>query len=203
MYTTRGTLARHFVLRGCFLLSSKNQTRMPPITTERFILKEIMQEDKAHIYQGLSDPRVTKHYAVHFPTLEATQEQMDWYADLKKHGTGLWWGIFDKATEEFCGAGGYNGLDKTHRKAEIGFWLLPAFWGQGIMPEVMPKIIQMGFEDLGLNRIEGFVEHSNTKCKSALAKIDFQLEGTMRQCEFKNGQYIDVDIYAKIREKAG
>ncbi|MHA6249421.1 GNAT family N-acetyltransferase [Pontibacter sp. CAU 1760] len=173
---------------------------MARLTTERFILKEIDQQDKEHIFQGLSDPKVTQYYAVHFPTREATQEQMDWYADLKKNGTGLWWGIYTKDTDTFCGAGGYNGLDKTHRKAEIGFWLLPAFWGQGILKEVMPKLFELGFEKLGLNRIEGFVEHNNLKCKRALEKVNFRYEGTMRQCEIKNGKFIDVDIYANLRE---
>ncbi len=166
--------------------------------TERFILKEIQDEDIKFIHRGLSDERVTKHYAVHFPTLEDTREQMDWYADLKKNGTGIWWGIYD-ATGEFYGAGGFNGLDKDNKKAEIGLWLYPEFWGKGILTEVMPLLFQAGFNELGLNRIEGFVESTNSKCKKALEKINFKYEGTLRECELKDGQYLDVDIYAIIK----
>jgi ribosomal-protein-alanine N-acetyltransferase len=69
------------------------------------------------------------------------------------------------------------------------------------MSEVMPKLLEYGFEELDLNRIEGFVENDNSKCKKALAKINFRLEGSMRQAEFKNGKWIDVDIYAKLKNQ--
>lgn len=167
--------------------------------TRRFKLKEIEREDINFIHKGLSDERVTKHYAVHFPTLEDTQDQMDWYAALKKDQTGAWWGIYSLETGEFYGAGGFNGLDREHKKAEIGFWLYPEFWGMGILSEVMPLLFQTGFEDLNLNRIEGFVESTNSKCKNALGKINFHYEGTLREYEFKNGNFLDVDIYAILK----
>lgn len=168
--------------------------------TERFTLKEIEDRDIELIHKGLSDERVTQFYAVHFPTLEDTQEQMEWYADLKKNGTGIWWGIYSQATGEFCGAGGFNDLDRVNKKAEVGFWLYPEFWGMGILKEVMPLLFKTGFGELDLNRIEGFVDSNNAKCKKALEKIHFQCEGTLRECELKNGKYLDVDIYAILKK---
>lgn len=167
--------------------------------TQRFYLKKIKQEDIHYIHQGLSDPKVTQYYGVHFDTLEATQEQMDWYANLEAQKTGLWWAIYDQATDAFCGAGGFNDADVVHKKAEIGFWLLPAYWGQGILKEVMPLLFDLGFNTLGLNRIEGFVQANNQKCKAALEKINFKHEGCMRACEWKDGAFIDVDIYAILK----
>ena len=170
------------------------------IETERFQLKEIQASDIKNIHKGLSNPAITKYYDVHFPTLEATKEQMDWYANLKKEETGVWWSIYSKETNNFCGAGGFNSLEKEHQKAEIGFWLLPEYWGKGIMKEVMPRLFQEGFETLGLNRIEGFVVSDNIKCKKGLEKIHFQYEGTMRECEIKNDQLIDIDFYAVLKK---
>jgi ribosomal-protein-alanine N-acetyltransferase len=43
------------------------------------------------------------------------------------------------------------------------------------------------------------VEIQNTNCKKALAKLVFNLEGTMRDCEIKNGAFISLDIYSKLR----
>lgn len=167
--------------------------------TQRFILKEIESEDIKLIHKGLSDKRVTMYYAVHFPTLEDTREQMEWYADLKKNKTGIWWGIYNKESAEFLGAGGFNDLDQDHKKAEIGLWLYPEFWGKGILKEVMPLLFKIGFEQLDLNRIEGYVDSSNDKCKKALEKINFRYEGTLRDCEIKNEVFLDVDIYAILK----
>ena len=168
--------------------------------TKRYTLKEIESSDIENIHKGLSDKDITKFYDVYFPTLEDTKEQMEWYENLRKNETGIWWGVYNE-DDQFCGAGGFNSLDKTHRKAEIGFWLLKAFWGQGIMKIAMPMLFEQGFTTLNLNRIEGYVFSQNSKCKNALEKINFTYEGTMRECEIKNNKKIDIDFYAIIKSE--
>jgi len=123
---------------------------------------------------------------------------MDWFKNLEEKQTGIWWAICNKDNSTFMGAGGLNDLDKSNRKAEVGFWLLPDFWKKGIMQEAMPHICQYGFNELELHRIEGFVDSNNKQCKNAIAKLDFTHEGTMVDCEAKGAQYVSLDIYAKI-----
>lgn len=168
-----------------------------PIQTERLLLRAIIASDRPNIYEGLSHPLVIKHYGISFDSLAATQEQMDWYEQPSQ----CWWAICSRDNQTFFGAGGLNDISQEHQKAEIGLWLLPDFWGKGIMKEVMPLICDYGFEELGLHRIEGFVESTNHNCKSAMAKLDFAHEGTMKDCERKNGAYVSIDIYAKLSGK--
>lgn len=170
----------------------------PKIRTERLLLRQFDESDLENVFKGLSHPDVIKHYGVSFASLEATREQMTWFADLLKNGMGVWFAVCSADNGTFYGAGGLNGISLVHRKAEVGFWLLPEFWGQGIMKEAMPLICDFGFGKLGLHRIEGFVETENVNCKRAMAKLDFQHEGTMKDCEVKNGKFISLDIYAKI-----
>ena len=171
------------------------------IKTNNYYLKEIESADITNIYKGLSNPDVTQYYDVHFPTLEATKEQMEWYKNLKKEGTGVWWGIYGNTDNLFRGACGFNNMEKQHKKAEIGLWLLKEYWGNGILKEIMPELFNKGFSDIGLNRIEGFVLNDNNKCKKALEKINFTYEGTMRECEVKNGNIISVDIYSILKSE--
>ena len=170
----------------------------PELTTERCRLRQIRPSDQAAVFQGLSHPEVIPYYGVSFSTFEENAEQMRWYADLEANQTGIWWAICDRHDGTFFGAGGFNGWDHTHRKAEIGFWLLPVAWGRGLMQEVMPEICRYGFDRMQLHRIEGFVESENVRCKNAMAKLPFHHEGTMRDCEMKNGKWISVDIYALV-----
>ena len=167
---------------------------IPTIRTDLLLLREITDSDLDNIYNGLSNPDVIKHYGVNFSSLRATKTQMAWFADSKQ----IWWAIYSMNNATFYGAGGLNDLSTVHKKAEIGMWLLPKFWGQGIMSEVIPLICNYGFNQLGLHRIEGFVESDNQNCKKAMSKLDFQHEGTMKDCEFKNNKFIDIDIYAKL-----
>lgn len=165
------------------------------ITTDRLLLRKITDSDLVNIFNGLSNPEVIRHYGISFSTLEATKEQMNWFSDSKQ----FWWAICSVDNEIFYGAGGLNNLSIEHKKAEIGLWLLPNFWGQGIMTKVIPLICKYGFEKLELNRIEGFVESENHNCKKAMAKLDFKHEGTMEDCEIKNERFISIDIFAKLK----
>ncbi len=167
------------------------------IKTERILLREIENSDIEHVFKGLSNPDVIKHYGVSFQSLEATKDQMEWFADAKQK----WFAICSIDNKIFYGAGGLNDISKEHHKAEIGLWLLPKYWGKGIMKEAMPLICNYGFEELNLHRIEGFMDSQNLNCKKAMSKLDFVLEGTMRDCEIKNDEYISVDIYSRLKEK--
>lgn len=175
------------------------QTDKAIIKTKRLLLRQIVASDIDNIFKGLSHPDTIKYYGVNFNTLDETETQMKFYADLEKDETGIWFAVCSSDNKTFYGAGGLNSLTKVHRKAEVGFWLLPEFWGQGIMKEAMPLICDYGFEKLGLHRIEGFVESDNINCKNAMAKLDFRHEGTMKDREIKNGKFISLDIYAKIK----
>lgn len=174
------------------------KTEFPIITTTRLLLRQFSDADLPKVFEGLSHPKVIPYYGVSFDTIEATKEQIKWFADIEQNGTGIWWAVCSADNKKFYGAGGLNSISSEHRKAEIGFWLLPEYWGLGIMKETMPLIVEYGFTRLGLHRIEGLVESENKNCKNAMAKLDFQYEGTMRDCEVKNGKYISLDIYAKL-----
>lgn len=172
------------------------ENKFPTITTKRLLLREIVDSDQENIYYGLSNPKIVQYYGVSYDSLGATKEQMTWFADKKQ----LWWAICDAHTKVFYGAGGLNDIDDKTKTAEIGLWLLPDFWGNGIMKEVLPLICNYGFNQLLLKRIEGFVESDNKNCKRAMAKLDFKLEKTVPDFEIKNGKSISVDIYAKTNK---
>ena len=173
----------------------------PIIKTDWLLLRQFEGGDIQNVLKGLSHPDVIKYYGVSYHSLEATKEQMTWFAELEKTGTGIWWAICSPDNSTFYGAGGLNSLSKEHKKAEIGFWLLPEFWHRGIMTEAMPLICNYGFTVLGLHRIEAYVESDNINCKRAMDKLRFHYEGTMRDCEIKDGRFISLDIYSRLNDQ--
>src|SRR5690606_31114159 len=119
------------------------------IKTERLLLRQIVEDDIYNIYKGLSHPEVIKYYGVEYDNLGATKEQMAWFSNLEKTETGVWWAICSLDNTVFYGAIGLNDLEREHKKAEIGFWLLPEFWQKGIMTETIPLICDYAFDCLG------------------------------------------------------
>lgn len=168
------------------------------LTTDRFLLQEIHADDQAFIFEGLSDPLVITYYGISYKTLEATKEQMDFYKDMQLNDTGTWWKIVEKGTGNRVGAIGYNNFNKQHARAEIGYWLLPAFWGQGIVGDVLPAMIQHMFQARKIHRIEALVETGNAASNKVLERVGFTYEGLMRDCEIKNGKYISLSVYSLL-----
>jgi ribosomal-protein-alanine N-acetyltransferase len=171
----------------------------PKIENDRLLLRQIIESDLENIFTGLSHPDIIKYYGIRFDSLEATKQQMTWFTDLEKNGSGIWWAVCAKEDQAFLGACGFNNLNKEHKKAEIGFWLLPAYWGKGIITEAVHLIVDYAFNNLGLQRIEGFVETENKNSKKVLARLNFNHEKTLQDYEEKNGKLISLDIYTKIK----
>jgi ribosomal-protein-alanine N-acetyltransferase len=176
-------------------------TAFPILSTNSLLLRQFVSSDLENVFKGLSHPDVIKYYGVSYDTLEATKAQMQFFADLERYRTGIWWAVCSSDNKTFYGAGGLNNLNQEHKKAEIGFWLLPEFWNKGMMKEAIPFIYNYGFQKLRLHRIEALVETENSNCKRIMAKLDFKHEGTMRDCEIKNGKLISLDIYAKLNDQ--
>lgn len=173
----------------------------PILRSERLLLRQFVDSDLENVFAGLSHPSIIKYYGVSYKSLEETKAQMKFFADLEVQGTGIWWAVCSPDNKIFYGAGGLNGLVKEHKKAEIGFWLLADHWSKGFMTEAMPLICQYGFNELDIHRIEGIVESENLLCKKAMEKLNFDYEGTMKECEIKNGKFISLDIYAKLNKE--
>jgi [ribosomal protein S5]-alanine N-acetyltransferase len=171
----------------------------PELTSTRFILQQIIPSDQQFIFDGLSHPSVIAYYGVCFDSLESTAQQMQFYDNLIQEGTGIWWKIVERKSGERTGAIGFNNYQVKHRRAEIGYWLLPTFWGQGIMGEVLPLVVDFMKREFGIHRIEALIEEANKPSCRAMEKAGFVREGLMRDCEIKNGKYICLHIYSLIK----
>jgi ribosomal-protein-alanine N-acetyltransferase len=168
------------------------------LTTQRLLLQQIQPEDQRFIYEGLSHPDVIPFYGVRYDSFEATKTQMEWYAKACEEDTGGPWKIVDKVSGEKLGVIAYYFHKKEHRKAEVGFWLLPQYWGKGIVSEAMQQLIQYCKNEKNIHRLEAFVEEGNKASCRVLEKANFKYEGTMKDCEIKNGSFVSLLIYALI-----
>jgi [ribosomal protein S5]-alanine N-acetyltransferase len=173
----------------------------PELKSDQLFLRRIIIADKGKIFEGLSNKDVIRFYGVSYDTLDSIQEQMDWYQDLEDTGTGLWWAITDARDGTFYGACGLHDIDFDHLKAEIGIWILPQFWGRGLMTAATKLMLQYGFGRLNLHRLEGNLETGNETALKAFLKLGFQLEGTLRDAEIKEGKFISVHLIGMLQHE--
>jgi len=168
------------------------------IFTERFLLRSFNQNDRNDVFKGLSDPEVIKYYGISYSTLEETQVQLDWFREMETTKTGQWWAICNKENTIFYGGVGFNNFQAKHFCAELGIWIFPKYWGIGIMTEVLNSVFTYAASEWKLHRMEAVAESENHQCIKGLQKAGYTFEGRRRECEFKNGKFIDLNIYSKI-----
>ena len=89
-----------------------------------------------------------------------------------------------KQTDEPVGSIGLLFSDAVHSadvadgEAEIGYWIGVPFWGQGLIPEAVRRLLRHRFEDLGLQAVWCGYYDGNTQSKRVQEKCGFQYSHT-------------------------
>lgn len=180
--------------------------KFPPLETERLILRELKATDAVAIFHYLSDPEVTRYLDTQpHQSLEQTRRLVDFLISLFEKGEGFRWGIVKKTRgtgdeDVVIGTCGFHAWAKLHARAEIGYELAQAYWGQGLMAEAIKAILDFGFENMDLNRIEAMVLAGNTASAKFLEKQGFHLEGLLQEYEFVQDEFKDVQLFSLLRK---
>lgn len=102
---------------------------------------------------------------------------------------------------EAAGRMGMHYIHAQNKIGAIGYWLAPQFQGKGIITKACRAMINYGFETMGLNRIEIKCGTGNYKSLAVPERLHFTKEGVLRQGEFLYGHFIDLYIYAMLKDE--
>ena len=172
------------------------------LETERLVLRSVVLEDAPRIHELVSDRQISATItSIPHPYPEnQAREWLESVLNSEDEGRELLFGIIRKTDELFMGlisidAGG------QHDSSEVGYWIGVDYWGKGYMTEALVRIIQYGFEDLGLNRIYATHFHDNPASGRVMQKAGMTYEATMRQKVKKWDAYKDLLYYGILREE--
>lgn len=168
---------------------------------KNFTLRKALEKDAKELVEITNDKKVMEFYGESGAYLKSIDEalgEIQWMNDLFNNGSARWV-IVDKNEDSYIGDVGFSDLDNTHKRVEIGYKIKKEYWGQGIVPAFIGQIIQHGFKELNFNRIEALVEIENIGSKKVLLKNNFTLDGILRDYEFQNGRFMDLEMYSLLR----
>jgi ribosomal-protein-serine acetyltransferase len=92
-------------------------------------------------------------------------------------------------------------IDQENCLGAIGYWLGENFSGRGIVTQACIGLINHCFNHLNLNRIEIKCATENYKSAAIPERLRFKKEGVLRQAERVNGRFIDLNLYAMLKEE--
>lgn len=177
-------------------------SRPPEVTTTRLVLRELVPDDAAAVAAGAGDRRVAQ-YLIQVPSPYPVTLARRWVMHRIE-----WWEMGRGVTFAVAPAGGgplIGTVSLRHyardRRAELGYWLTHAAWGQGFATEAARAAVAFGFQELGLARIYAQVLAGNTASLGVLDKLGMVNEGVKRQHVSKARRLHDVVIYGLLRDE--
>lgn len=177
----------------------------PVLQTERLTLRALKPDDVPVVLEYWSDPRVVQYMNIEpFSSPTQAQEMIELLNKLYTKGQCIRWGILHNEAGRLIGTCGFNqGVSPTDHIGEIGYELGFSFWGQGLMTEALKAVLDYGFSQLDLNRIEAYVLPDNKASLALLGKLGFEREGLLRQRGYYKGRFHDEYLLSLIRAEYG
>ena len=146
---------------------------MTELRTDRLLLRQWRDEDRAPFAALNADPVVMEHFPSTM-TREASDAFVDFnVATLAERGWGLW-------AAEVADTGafiGFVGLNEPRFEAhfmpavEIGWRLARDAWGQGYATEAARSALAHAFDELGLDDVVSFTTVENHRSRRVMERI--------------------------------
>lgn len=88
-----------------------------------------------------------------------------------RYGYGLW-ALFHKEDQRIIGiAGLMQQVIDNEEQVELGYRLLPSYWGKGLATEANRAILDFAFQELGLKNIISIIDPANIRSLEAAKRI--------------------------------
>ncbi len=174
----------------------------PTLTSERLILRPFDAGDAAAV-QTLAGDREIADTTLRIPHPYEDGMADEWIAAHRgqfEAGTMAVFAIELKSDGELAGAISLT-IERGLLKAEMGYWVGTPFWNKGYCTEAARRIVEYGFEDLGLNRIAAQHFVRNPSSGRVMQKIGMRHEGTLKEAAMKWDRFEDLELYSLLRRE--
>ena len=175
---------------------------LPKLETERLILRKITLDYVEDMHQYGSDDEVSKYVTWNtHETISDTKGFVEFVLSKYENNEVAPWGIESKEDGKFIGTIDFVWWQPNHKIAEIGYVLSKDYWGKGLISEAAKKIIQFGFEEMDLVRIQARCNIENIGSARVMEKAGMSFEGIIRKGIYAKGEHHDLKMYSILKEE--
>ena len=145
----------------------------PTLKTERLLLRRWRDTDLQPFAQINADPAAMRF----MPGVMTREETRAMIGRIEEHHRAHGFGIWAVEAPGVASFVGFLGLARVGFEApftpavEIGWRLLPAYWGKGYATEAARAALRHGFEELNLDQIVSFTVPANQQSWSVMERL--------------------------------
>ncbi|MBS4174668.1 GNAT family protein [Bacillus sp. FJAT-49736] len=175
---------------------------LPVLETDRLLLRKVTLDDVEDIYTYGSNEEVTKYvtWDTH-RTLSDAREFVEFVLNQYESKKVSPWGIEYKENGRLIGTIDFVSWQPKHHTAEIGYVVSQEYWGQGIATEAAKKVIEFGFKEMDLVRIQARCFVENIGSSRVMEKAGMFYEGILRKSAFIKGKHHDLKVYSILKDE--
>jgi ribosomal-protein-alanine N-acetyltransferase len=177
-----------------------NFSPFPEIKTKRLLIRRMSDADAAALLTMRSDDRVMKYIGREKMKTEdeaiALIQKIN--ASVDTNESIMWAIALDEEPATMIGTICFWNILKDHYRAEVGYILHPDLWGKGMMKEAVLAVVDYGFNEMKLHRIEGHINPENTVSGIVLEKCGFVREAYFKENFYFKGKFFDAAVYSKL-----
>lgn len=170
------------------------------LVCSNFVLRPYNDSDAAQLVAIADDPLIAKNMTDRFPHPYTLSAARDWIAYASYEQPVPLNLAIDQHGYLLGGIGLIRGTLERSHSAEVGYWLGRKYWGQGIATEALIQMTKWAFGALGIERVTLQVYEWNPASMRVAEKAGFVFEGLQRRAVKKQGQSVDVRLYAKLKD---
>lgn len=164
-------------------------------------LRYPVPEDAERLFELGSDPDTTRWFS--WGPYAERREPADWIAAQDAERAAL--RHLDYAIvhvrDGVVGITGLAELSTRDRRAMVGTWIGRRWWGTGVNAESKALVLHLAFRTLGLERVGAYSNVENLRSTSALERLGFVREGTLRRWHRHRGTPRDVHVFGLLRDE--
>lgn len=170
------------------------------LQTNRLFLRPIAVSDAPALFEARGDAEVMRYWDWPEQKDVAAVERIfaEHVPELTSETT-KWWAVALSPDGPAIGECNLSEIETHHGRAEVGFLFARRYWGQGYASEAMERVIDYGFDDLGLIRLWARFHDGNNASKQLLEKLGFTYEGRLKSHIVRDGEQRDCLIYGRLR----
>ena len=169
--------------------------------TERLQLRKFTPEVYEHLFSNYTKPEIIQ--------IIRLESEAAYQTLLKKHEGGMasynrslvMFQMIEGTSNTVIGGCGLHNWFPDHRRAELGYSIdKEEFKQQGFMKEAVAFVLDFGFKEMDLHRIEALVSPANAPSLKLVKHFGFREEGLMQEHYFVNGKFDDSVIFGLLRK---
>ncbi|MGS2873156.1 50S ribosomal protein L7/L12-serine acetyltransferase [Enterobacter huaxiensis] len=135
-------------------------------------------------------------WAQHVGSEEDTRRNVQSNQMLHQRGYAKMFLIF--YDEALAGVLSFNAIEPANKTGYIGYWLDESRQGQGILSQALQAFMRYYVERGEVRRFVIKCRVDNLSSNQVAQRNGFHLEGCLREAEYLNGRFDDVNTYARL-----